>query len=116
MDMWWMDSVLPELHAQTATPAAGQQGGGGFLLFMVALFAMMYFLMIRPQMKRARQHREMLQALRKGDEIVTTGGLLGRIREVGDNFLLLEIAKGIEVKIQKQAVANPVPKGTGKDL
>lgn len=105
-------SLIPELHAQEAAPPPAS--GGGFLLFMLVLFAMMYFLMIRPQLRRAKQHREMVQALKKGDEIITNGGLLGRIRAVGENFLLVEVANGVEVRVQKQAVANPLPKGTCK--
>ncbi len=83
---------------------------------MLVMIGIMYFLMIRPQMKRAKQHRSMVEALRKGDEIVTNGGLLGRIRDVGDSFLLVEIASGVDVKVQKTSVANAMPKGTLKTL
>ena len=71
-------------------------------------------MLIRPQTKRAKEHKNMVGALSKGDELVTNGGLLGRVREVGDSFLTVEIADGIEVKVQKQSVATLVPKGTFK--
>jgi preprotein translocase subunit YajC len=74
----------------------------------------MYFMLIRPQAKRAKEHKRMVAALAKGDELVTNGGLLGRVRKVGDSFLTVEIADGLEVKIQKQSVATLVPKGTFK--
>ena len=109
-------SALPVAGAQEGARPPPPGGGWDFLIFMLVLFAILYFLMIRPQMKRARQHREMVAALRAGDEVVTNGGLLGRVRNVGDSFLLLELAHGTEVKVQKHAVANIVPKGTFKTL
>lgn len=96
--------------------AAGQQGSG--LLGMLPLLLIMvlfYFMLIRPQTKRAKEHKNMVEALSKGDEIVTNGGLLGRVNEVGDSFLNVEIANGVEVKVQKQSVATLVPKGTYKN-
>lgn len=95
--------------------AAGSQDGG--LLGMLPLLLIMvlfYFMLIRPQQKRAKEHKNMVGALSKGDELVTNGGLLGRVRNVGDSFLTVEIADGIEVKIQRQSVATLVPKGTFK--
>jgi len=82
----------------------------------VSLIGLMYFLMIRPQMKRAKEHRQMVEGLSKGDEIVTSGGLLGRIKEIGENFILVEIGKDMEVKLQKHAVSATLPKGTMKSL
>jgi preprotein translocase subunit YajC len=82
----------------------------------VVLAAIFYFLLIRPQMKQVKEHRKLVESLAKGDEVVTNGGLLGRINEVGDNFLVLEIAKDIEVKVQKQSVTQVMPKGTLKTL
>jgi preprotein translocase subunit YajC len=84
------------------------------LLLMVIIFVVFYLLLIRPQMKRAKEHKKMVETLDKGDEVVTSGGLLGRITEVGDNFVSLEIANGVQVKVQKPAVAALVPKGTMK--
>ena len=86
------------------------------LLPLVLIFAVFYFFLIRPQMKQAREHKQMVEALAKGDEIVTSGGLLGRITRIGDNFLTVEIAPETEVKIQKHAVSAILPKGTLKTL
>jgi preprotein translocase subunit YajC len=83
---------------------------------LVLIFVVFYFLLIRPQTKRAKEHRKMVEALGKGDEVVTNGGLLGRITEVGDNFVQLQVADGVEVRVQKQSVANLMPKGTIKEL
>ncbi len=96
---------------------APQQGGSGsFLLMMVGFFAIFYFLLIRPQTKQAKEHKQMVESLSKGDEVVTTGGMLGRVIKIGDNFILLEISKELEVKIQKSAVSVVMPKGTMKTL
>ena len=99
--------------------AAAPQGQGDALtslLPLVFIFIVFYFLLIRPQSKKAKEHKQMVEALAKGDEIVTNGGLLGRISKVGDNFVELEIAEGVTVKVQRQAAANLVPKGTIKGL
>jgi len=96
---------------------AGQQGGGSSLLFMMVIFfVIFYFLLIRPQQKQTKEHKTMVDGLGKGDEVVTSGGMLGRITKVGDNFIALEIAKDIEIKIQKNSVSNIMPKGTMKGL
>ena len=109
-----MSFFISDAMAEGAA-AAGQQGGG--LLGMLPLLLIMvlfYFMLIRPQTKRAKEHKNMVEALAKGDEIVTNGGLLGRVNDVGESFLNVEIADGINVKIQKQSVASLVPKGTYK--
>lgn len=93
---------------------AGQQGGLLGMLPLLLIFVLFYFMLIRPQTKRAKEHKNMVATLAKGDEIVTNGGLLGRISEVGDSFLTLTIAEGVQVKVQKQSVATLVPKGTMK--
>ncbi|MCZ6805059.1 MAG: preprotein translocase subunit YajC [Proteobacteria bacterium] len=98
-----------------AAPAQQQAGLASFLPLIV-LFAVFYFLLIRPQLKQAKQHKQLVSELTKGDEIATNGGLLGKIKEVGDNFIVVEISKDIEVKIQKQAVSVVMPKGTLKTL
>ncbi|MBD3670853.1 MAG: preprotein translocase subunit YajC [Gammaproteobacteria bacterium] len=85
------------------------------LLFFGGLFLIMYLLIIRPQSKRAKEHRNMVAALGKGDEVVTNGGMLGKITEVGDSFLTVEVADGVSLKIQKDMVASLMPKGTIKD-
>ena len=97
--------------------AQGVGGGGapyGDIMFLVLLFAVFYFLLIRPQQKRAKEHKKMVEAVAKGDEVVTNGGLLGKVLEVGDNFLTVNIAAGVDVKLQRSSVASSVPKGTIK--
>ena len=91
--------------------------GGSILSFlpMIALFVIFYFLLIRPQQKRQKQHKIMLSSMEKGDEVVTMGGLLGKIVDLNDNFMTLEIAKGTHVKVQRTLVQSMMPKGTIKD-
>ncbi|MBI2993964.1 MAG: preprotein translocase subunit YajC [Gammaproteobacteria bacterium] len=108
-----MDIIINNAWAQTA-PAQG--GGISGLVMFVILLVVFYLVLIRPQMKQAKEHRKLVESLSKGDEVVTGGGLLGRISEVGDNFIVLEIAKDVEVKVQKQAVSAAMPKGTVKTL
>jgi len=99
--------------------AAAPQGQGDALMSflpLIFIFVVFYFLLIRPQTKKAKEHKQMVEALVKGDEVVTNGGLLGRISKVGDNFIELDISEGITVKVQRQAVANLMPKGTIKGL
>ena len=81
---------------------------------LLLIFVVFYFLLIRPQTKRAKEHKAMVEALSKGDEVVTNGGLLGRITDVDENFVTLKIADNVEVKVQRQAVASLMPKGTSK--
>lgn len=109
-----MDFLIPNAWAQDAGAPAG--GGISLIIWTVIFIGLMYFLMIRPQMKRAKEHKQMVDSLSKGDEIVTSGGLLGRIKEIGENFILVEIGKDMEVKVQKHAVSATLPKGTMKSL
>jgi preprotein translocase subunit YajC len=102
-------------HAQTAG-AADPTGGFMQLLPMILMFVVLWFLMIRPQMKKAKDHKALIEALAKGDEVVTGGGLVGRITKVGDGYVTVEIAEGVEVTVQKPAVALVLPKGTLKSL
>ena len=92
--------------------------GGGFesLILIVLMFGVLYFLMIRPQMKRAKEHKSMIEALQKGDEVVTSGGVLGRITKVGENYVSVEVANNVEVQIQRPAVQLVLPKGTIKNI
>ena len=101
-----------------AQAAGGGPAGGGMegLILPVGLIIMLYFLMIRPQMKRQKEHRKMIDSLAKGDEVATDGGLLGKIAELGENFAQLEIAEGVKVKIRRQSVAQVLPKGSLKEL
>ena len=102
-------------YAQTAG-AADASGGFMQLLPMILMFGVLWFLMIRPQMKKAKEHKALVEALAKGDEVVTQGGLAGRITKVGDNYVSLEIAEGTEVVVQKPAIGLVLPKGTLKTL
>ena len=83
-------------------------------IFLVAMFVLMYFLLIRPQQKRAKDHKKLLKALKKGDEVVTNGGVLGKINSVDESFATLEIAEGVVVKVQKQGINQKMPKGSAK--
>lgn len=109
-----MDFFIANVWAQNGGAPAG--GGISLIIWTLIFIGLMYFLMIRPQMKRAKEHKQMVEGLSKGDEIVTSGGLLGRIKEIGENFILLEIGKELEVKVQKNAVSATMPKGTMKSL
>lgn len=109
-----MEFLIQNAWAEAAPPPPG--GGFMSLIPLILLFLVFYFLLIRPQTKRAKEHKKMIDALAKGDEIVTNGGLLGKITELGDNFVAIEIAPNIEVKLQRHAVAMVMPKGTIKTL
>ena len=84
------------------------------MLPIVLMFVVLYFVMIRPQMKKQKEHKAMIDALAKGDEVATAGGMLGRVTKLGDTMLEVEIAKGVEVQLQRHAVAQVMPKGTMK--
>jgi len=107
--------LISSAHAQT-TAASDPTGGFMQLLPIILMFVVLYFLMIRPQMKRAKEHKALIEALAKGDEVVTGGGIAGRITRVSDNFIALEVAEGIEIQVQKPAVTVLLPKGTLKAL
>jgi preprotein translocase subunit YajC len=106
-----MDFLISPAFAQ----AAGAQPSPWSPLIMLGIFFLVFFfLVIRPQMKRAKEHREMVSALSRGDEVITSGGVAGRIDEVGESFLTVEVADGVRVKVQKQAITVVLPKGTLK--
>jgi preprotein translocase subunit YajC len=97
--------------------SGGAQGGGiESLLLIVLMFGVLYFLMIRPQMKRAKEHKAMIEALQKGDEVVTAGGILGRVTRLGEAYVSLEIAPNTEIQCQRPAIQLVLPKGTLKNL
>ena len=108
-----MDFFIANAWAQ-----AGPARGPGLVDFLplILLVIIFYLMLIRPQMKKQKEHRNMVEALAKGDETVTNGGLLGRVVDVGDSFVVMELGKNIEVKVQKNAVAQVMPKGTLKSL
>lgn len=107
-----MNFFIQNAWANDAAPA---DAGLFNLIMLVVLFVVFYFLLIRPQTKRAKEHKQMVDTLQKGDEVVTNGGLLGKITELGDNFISLDVGNS-EVKVQRQAVAAVMPKGTMKTL
>jgi len=99
-------------------PAAAAQAPDPIMSFLplILIFAVFYFLLIRPQQKRAKEHKGMVEALKKGDYVVTNGGLLGRITDLGENFVKLAVAEGVEVKVQRAAIASLMPKESVKEL
>ena len=105
--------LIPAAHAQAA---GGQPQGFTMttLLFPVILIAIMYFLMIRPQMKRQKEHKAMLEKIKRGDEVLTDGGIAGVVTDIGDNFVTLEVADNVRIRVQKGAVGNVLPAGTLK--
>jgi len=111
---------ISEAFAQAAPAATGATdgpfglGGLGGMLPLVLMFVVLYFIMIRPQMKRQKEHKAMVDALAKGDEVVTSGGVLGKVSKIGDTFVGLEVASGVEIQIQRTAVVQVMPKGTVK--
>jgi len=106
---------ISNAYAQAA-PAGDPTGGLMGMLPLILMFIVLWFLMIRPQMKRAKEHKAMVAAIAKGDEIVTQGGVAGRVTQVGENFLHVEVADNVNIIVQAQSVTNVLPKGTLKTL
>jgi preprotein translocase subunit YajC len=107
---------ISQAFAQTAPAATGSTESTLFsLLPLVLMFVVLYFIMIRPQMKRQKEHKAMIDALAKGDDVVIAGGLVGRVSRLGDSILGVEIANGVEVQVQRPSVLQVLPKGTYKD-
>jgi preprotein translocase subunit YajC len=106
--------MISSAYAQTGMPAMGGDTLMG-MLPIILMFVVLYFLMIRPQMKKAKEHKTMIEALQKGDEVVAVG-ILGKINKVSDNYLSLEVAPNTTIQVQKQAVTMLLPKGTLKDV
>jgi preprotein translocase subunit YajC len=111
-----LNVLIANAFAQGTPAASDPMGGLMGLLPIILMFVVLWFLMIRPQMKKAKEHKTMVEALAKGDEIVTQGGMAGRITKVGESFIGVEIADNIEIMVQRQAVASVLPKGTLKSL
>lgn len=111
--------LIANAYAQAA-PAADPSGGLLGLLPIILMFVVLWFLMIRPQMKKAKEHQKMVTELAKGDEVVTQGGIVGRISKISENYVTVEVAEGkngpVELTVQKQAVGTLLPKGTLKTL
>ena len=98
-----------------AQGAPAQGGGMESMLLIVVMFGVLYFLMIRPQMKRAKEQKAMIEALQKGDEVVSAGGVLGKISKINENYVTLEIAQGVDIQMQRSAIQVVLPKGTIKN-
>ena len=103
--------------AMAQAPAAAPRGDGGMsLIFLIGMFVIMYFFLIRPQVKRQKEHKSMVEGLKKGDEIQTMGGLMGKVLDLGDNFMKVEVAEGVVVTVRKTAVEAIMPKGSLKEI
>jgi len=105
-----MEWLIPSAYAQTAGGA--QPNAFVQLLPLVLIFVVFYFLLIRPQAKRAKEHKAMVAAIAAGDEVATSGGILGKVTEAGEQFLTVEVAEGVRVKVQRHTVSSLLPKGT----
>lgn len=115
LDLLLLSVGIAPAYAQAAgQPQGGLFGGLGGLMFPLILLGVMWFLMIRPQMKRAKEHREMLGKLANGDEVITNGGVAGTVTAIGDSFVTVEIADNVRIRVQKGAIANVLPRGTLK--
>ena len=108
--------IISPAFAQTAPAASGGGTESSLLslLPLVLMFVVLYFIMIRPQMKRQKEHKAMIEALAKGDEVVISGGVIGRVSKLGDSFVHVEVANGVELQVQRPAVIQVLPKGTFK--
>ena len=107
-----MNGLISDAWAQAAPGAGG--GQFQFALLMAAFIALFYFMLIRPQQRRAKEHQALVSKLTSGDEVVTSGGLLGRVTDVGDTFVTLEVAEGVRIKVQRFQIQQLMPKGTLK--
>ncbi len=106
-----MNLLISDAWAQSGGDAGSSLIG---ILPMILIFVVFYFLLIRPQQKRTKEHKSMVAGLEKGDEIVTSGGTLGKILKVDDSFITVEVSQGVEIQVQRMAVAQMMPKGTVK--
>ena len=112
-----LDLLISPAYAQAAAPAApGAASMMSTLMLPILLLVVMYFIMIRPQMKRAKEHRAMVEKLAKGDEVITSGGIAGVVRDLGDSFVTLEVSDNVTLRVQRGAIGNVLPKGTLKSL
>jgi preprotein translocase subunit YajC len=116
--IWSFVVFISSAFAQTA-PAAAATGGGiesslMSMLPLILMFVVLYFVMIRPQMKKQKEHRAMIEAIAKGDEVVTAGGLIGKIAKLGESYISVELTQGVEVQMQRSAIVQVLPKGTVK--
>ncbi|MGO4002114.1 MULTISPECIES: preprotein translocase subunit YajC [Pseudomonas] len=111
-----MSFFISNAMADAAAPAAGPAGTGFEWIFLVGFLVIFYLMIWRPQAKRAKEQKNLLGSLQKGDEVVTTGGIAGKITKVADDFVVLEVSDSVELKFQKGAIAATLPKGTLKAI
>ena len=111
-----MSFFISPAFADAAAPAAGPAGSGFEWIFLVGFLVIFYLMIWRPQAKRAKEQKNLLSSLQKGDEVVTTGGIAGKITRVADDFVVLEVSDTVEMKFQKGAIAATLPKGTLKAI
>ncbi|CAI3787110.1 Sec translocon accessory complex subunit YajC [Pseudomonas sp. MM227] len=111
-----MSFLIPAAFADAAAPAAGPAGSGFEWIFLVGFLVIFYMMIWRPQAKRAKEQKNLLGNLQKGDEVVTSGGIAGKINKVTDDFVVIEVSDTVELKIQKGAIAATLPKGTLKAI
>ncbi len=105
---------ISSAFAQTAATGGDMQSSLMSMLPLVLMFVVLYFVMIRPQMKKQKEHKTMIDSLAKGDEVATAGGVLGKVSKLGDSYLSLEVASGVELQVQRSAVVQVLPKGSIK--
>jgi preprotein translocase subunit YajC len=109
--------ISDAIAAATTTTTKGAQGDSSFSLIMIAaIFVLFYFMLIRPQNKRAKEHRELVGKIKKGDEIVTSGGILGKVTSLDEQYIKISVSEGVEVSLQRSAISSVLPKGTLKAL
>ncbi|WP_447593503.1 preprotein translocase subunit YajC [Aquipseudomonas campi] len=112
-----MSFLIPAAYADAAAPTAAAAGAGGFeWVFLIGFLVIFYLMIWRPQAKRSKEHKNLLGSLQKGDEVVTSGGLAGKVTKVSDDFVVVEVSDNVELKFQKQAIAATLPKGTLKAI
>ena len=114
-----LNFFIPSAHADTtvaAAPAQAPQGGFSFLAMMAVLVFFMYFILWRPQSKRAKEHRDLINSIAKGDEVMTAGGILGTVSKITDQYIILSLNENTEITVQKSSVTNVLPKGTLKAI
>lgn len=111
-----MGFFISDVLAAGATTPTPQADGTFPLIMIAAIFVVFYFMLIRPQNKRAKEHRDLVGALKKGDEVVTSGGMLGKVVSIDEQYIKLALAEGVEITMQRGAVSSVLPKGTLKSL
>lgn len=111
-----MSFFISDALAAAGTPQAAQTDGTFSLIMIAAIFVLFYFMLIRPQNKKAKEHRELINQLKKGDEIITSGGILAKVVSLDEQYIKVSLAEGVEISLQKGAVSTVLPKGTLKSL